>query len=381
MLSRIIWAAHETMYEHVSWYRLYMSCKYVYECISWCHFIYYCCALLTLHLLKLCDILPQQMLLVFNWHRVCIYIEVYELYYCMWCLAGRSCLTNLLETFENWTRALDEGYGIDVVYLDYRKAFDSVSHQRLLEKLRGLGINGKLLLWIEDFLVSRTMKVGIRGTFSQLQAVLSGVPQGSVLGPLLFLLFINELPTWIINEMRMFADDTKLWCRIKKKSDGVTLQQDIDYLSKWSNIWQLKFNAEKCKVMHIGHSCATEYYMTEGSVPIKLESVQEGSRHNCVIKFQVITTVHESSSNSATSNSNTEKEFQTSGCERLQSHIQDIHTSTSRILHTGLVPIPRKGYRRSGKSAKSSYQFSSTATEIQLCRQIEGFGSYISERA
>jgi len=130
---------------------------------------------------------------------------------------GRSCLPNLLETFENWIKALDEVYGLDIVYLDYRKAFDSVPHQRLLEKFRGLGINGRLLLWIEDFLVSRTMKVGISGTFSKLQAVLSGVPQGSVLGPLLFLLFINELPTWITNEIRMFADDTKLWCRIKKR--------------------------------------------------------------------------------------------------------------------------------------------------------------------
>ena len=118
------------------------------------------------------------------------------------------------------------------------------------------------------------MKVGIRGTYSQLQAVLSGVPQGSVLGPLLFILFINELPTWIVNDMRMFADDTKLWCRIKKESNCVTLQQDVDYLTTLSNTWQLQFNAEKCKVMHIGHSCATEYYMSEGSSKTKIESVQ-----------------------------------------------------------------------------------------------------------
>jgi len=85
------------------------------------------------------------------------------------------------------------------------------------------------------------MKVGVRGTFSQLQAVglLSGVPQCSVVGPL-FLLFINELLTWIINEIKMFADDTKIWCRIKIESDGVTLQQDIDYLSTWSNVWHRK---------------------------------------------------------------------------------------------------------------------------------------------
>ena len=86
---------------------------------------------------------------------------------------GKSCLTNLLETLENWTRALDEGYGLDVVYLDYRKAFDSVPHRRLLEKLKGLGIKGKLLQWLEIFLTLRTMRVGIRGTFPLIQLVLS----------------------------------------------------------------------------------------------------------------------------------------------------------------------------------------------------------------
>jgi len=188
---------------------------------------------------------------------------------------GKSCLTNLLETLENWTRSLDEGYGLDMVYLDYKKAFDSVPHRRLLllEKLKGLGIKGKLLQWLENFLTLRTMIVGIRGTFSLIQLVLSGVPQGSVLAPLLYLMFVNELPFWIKSEMRMFADDTKVWCRIKEEKE---LQEDLDKLSSWSGIWQLKFNAEKCQVMHIGHSCSTDYYMTGGlSGKTKLESVQE----------------------------------------------------------------------------------------------------------
>ena len=82
---------------------------------------------------------------------------------------------------ENWTKALDEGFGLDIVYLDYRKALDCVSHRRLIEKLKGFGINGKLLQWLESFLTSRTMSVMLSGNFSQLLKVLTGVPQGSVL--------------------------------------------------------------------------------------------------------------------------------------------------------------------------------------------------------
>ena len=106
---------------------------------------------------------------------------------------------------------MDEGFGIDVLYLDYRKAFDSVPHKRLLKKLKLYGINGKLLRWIQSFLEARLMRVRIRGSFSDWIEVLNGVPQGSVLGPLLFLLFVNDLPDWIKCGMRMFADDVKIW--------------------------------------------------------------------------------------------------------------------------------------------------------------------------
>ena len=145
-------------------------------------------------------------------------------------MQGRSCLTNLLETLENWTRALDEGYGIDVLYLDYRKAFDSVPIQRLIEKLKAYVISGNLLQWIESFLTLRTMRVGIRGSYSEWFEVVSGVPQGSVPGPLLFLLFVNDLPSWIVNDIKMFADDTKMWRRIQTQSDSQTLQADLDGL-------------------------------------------------------------------------------------------------------------------------------------------------------
>ena len=185
----------------------------------------------------------------------------------------RSCLTNLLETFEAWTEALNEGYGVDVIYLDYRKAFDSVSHKKLITKLKMLGLRGKLLRWIEQFLTGRKMRVGIRGTFSMWIWVLSGVPQGSVLGPLLFLLFVNDLPEWIISSIKMFADDTKIWRTLKTESDGVLLQSDIDSLLEWSKKWQLTFNPEKCKTMHLGHGPHTEYHMVDAGNRIKLAEV------------------------------------------------------------------------------------------------------------
>ena len=126
-------------------------------------------------------------------------------------LLCKNSLTNLLESLENWTKAPDDGFGLDIVYLDCRKAFDSVLHRRLLEKLKTFDLSGKLIKWLDSFLISRTMKVVLRGTYSQILEVLSGVPQGSVLGPLLFMLFVNELPSWIMSDMKMFADDTKVF--------------------------------------------------------------------------------------------------------------------------------------------------------------------------
>ena len=188
---------------------------------------------------------------------------------------GRSCLTNLLETFEEWTTALDEGHGIDVVYLDYRKAFDTVPHKRLVEKLKLFGIAGATLKWIEDFLQGRTTRVIVRNNSSKWLKVLSGVPQGSVLGPLLFLIFINDLPDWISCSVKLFADDTKVWKIIDSVDDQKVLQKDLDNMMAWSRIWLLWFNPEKCKIMHIGHSLNTVYHLGETERQILIVSKEE----------------------------------------------------------------------------------------------------------
>lgn len=167
---------------------------------------------------------------------------------------GRSCTTQLLQVMDKLTEILDKGGAIDIVYLDLAKAFDAVPHQRLLLKLRSYGIAGKLLEWITNFLTGRRQRVGVAGEFSAWREVLSGVPQGSVLGPILFICYINSMPETVSSFLYMYADDTKVFRRVDVDGATTELQKDLDSLVEWSEKWQLRFNADKCKVMHIGGS-------------------------------------------------------------------------------------------------------------------------------
>ena len=182
-------------------------------------------------------------------------------------VSKKSCFTNLLETFEDWTLAIDEGFGIDVIYLDYSKAFDSVPHFRLIEKLRGYGLSGILLSWLADFLWRRYQRVVLNGVNSEWSEVTSGVPQGSVLGPLLFVLYINDIAEIIKCQLGIFADDTKIYSVIKSLCDVVNLREDLDRMQDWSRLWLLNLNSEKCKVMHIGRSLCSGYRMANLVTP------------------------------------------------------------------------------------------------------------------
>ena len=164
---------------------------------------------------------------------------------------GRSCTTQLLEVLDVWTKVLDEGGRIDVIYMDFQKAFDTVPHRRLIHKVKAHGIGGHLLGWLKDFLADREQRVVVNGTRSSIAKVTSGVPQGSVLGPVLFLLFINDLPTGISNFIKMFADDTKLYSGLRTADDD-SLQKDLEVLQDWSSKWLMRFHPEKCKVMKLG---------------------------------------------------------------------------------------------------------------------------------
>lgn len=165
---------------------------------------------------------------------------------------GKSVTTNLLEALNVWTEALMHNIPIDVLYLDYAKAFDTVPHQRLLNQVRSFGITGKTMEWITSFLSNRKQKVRANGAESTWSSVLSGIPQGSIMGPILFTLFVNDLPQHISSMISMFADDTKLYLPLTSDNSSEDLVADLNYLQQWAEEMQMRFHPSKCKVMHLG---------------------------------------------------------------------------------------------------------------------------------
>ena len=170
-------------------------------------------------------------------------------------LSGRSTTTNLLVYLETLTKLLDEGHEVDVLYLDFAKAFDKVPHKRLLQKCKGVGLDGKLLEWIKVWLSGRKQRVVLNGSASEWSDVLSGVPQGSVLGPTLFLIYINDIDLAVDvtgSVILKFADDTKIAMVVETEEQKDEMQGAITRLMKWSDEWQMLFNLDKCHVMHLG---------------------------------------------------------------------------------------------------------------------------------
>ena len=154
----------------------------------------------------------------------------------------RSCETQLVMMIEDLARNANARKQTDVILLDFSKAFDKVNHSKLLWKLHNYGIRGKVLSWIQAFLGDRSQRVVIDGEESDSIPVNSGVPQGSVFGPILFLTYINDLPDGISSQVRLFADDTALYLTIKGEEDSSALQKDLDLLSVWEKKWDMQFN-------------------------------------------------------------------------------------------------------------------------------------------
>ena len=190
-------------------------------------------------------------------------------------LKGKSTTTNLLVYMETLTRLMDQGHAVDVLYLDFAKAFDKVPHQRLLAKCKGLGLDGRVLEWIRVWLEDRQQRVVLNGEASEWADVLSGVPQGSVLGPTLFLIFINDIDdaVEVTNSILLkFADDTKVGMVVESEEQRQELQATINRLVGWSEEWQMLFNSDKCHILHLGPRNAKYEYTMGGRVLEVVES-------------------------------------------------------------------------------------------------------------
>ncbi|CAB4014982.1 Hypothetical predicted protein [Paramuricea clavata] len=168
-------------------------------------------------------------------------------------LKGRSTVTQMLCFLRKIGEALDKASQTDIIYLDLSKAFDSVSHSRLLFKLHSAGIKGCLFAWLSDYLANRTQWVLVKGCTSKPLPVTSGVPQGSILGPLLLIWYINDLPDAVSNYtlVYLFANGAKLARIVNSPSDVREIQYDITKVSSWTHHWSLKFNFEKCESLSV----------------------------------------------------------------------------------------------------------------------------------
>jgi len=183
----------------------------------------------------------------------------------------RSCDSQLIEFTHDLFSGVHDGEQMDVIIMDFAKAFDKVPHNRLLLKLERYGVVGRTLSWIAAFLENRTQQVVVDGATSEQGSVSSGVPQGSVIAPALFLAFINDLPDSISSEVRLFADDTVVYRKVSSAVDTAALQKDLDALAQWEEDWQMEFHASKCQVLRVRRARSgieTDYKLHGLSLPL-----------------------------------------------------------------------------------------------------------------
>ena len=190
---------------------------------------------------------------------------------------GHSCETQLTTVINDWAKILDNRGQVDTFILDFEKAFDTPPHELLKSKLFSYGIGGKTLKWTDSFLCFRQLRIVVNGVKSDWAPVLSGVPQITVLGPLLFSLYINDISSDTESEIRLFADDCDCYLEIKDEEDTMKLQSDIDRLGCWARKWGMRFQLVKCNMMQLTRKQIKKIhasYTLEGTDLENVESIK-----------------------------------------------------------------------------------------------------------
>ena len=168
-------------------------------------------------------------------------------------MTKKSTVTNLIECLNDWTKDVDAKKPVDILYIDLAKAFDSVSHVKLLYKLTKIGVGQSLLKWFESFLTEREHCVKVKNVKSPYEKVSSGIPQGTILGPTLFILYVNDTVNLDLSStLKLFADDAKLYIATSTLAQSDMLQEDLNKIVEYFTVWQLKVNINKCETIHLG---------------------------------------------------------------------------------------------------------------------------------
>ena len=257
-------------------------------------------------------------------------------------------MDQLILMYETVSRRRDCGVAIDVVLFDFAKAFDVVVHELMIAKLKNLGIQGNFLKWLTCFLTNRSMRVCVKGHISKSKPVLSGVPQGSVLGPVLFLIYVNSIAAQLKCSYKIFADDLKIYSCVEHKSSqdlgtltSQDVQNDINMLHKTSLSWGLRINIQKCAALRFSRSSANlalpTYTLNGNLIPTVNKATDLGVTVETDMKFHIQLTVHKAGGVA-------ESLFKSTVCHSpafmlflLTSHIRPILEYCSCLWNTGYV--------------------------------------------
>ena len=304
---------------------------------------------------------------------------------------GRSCETQLINTINEILKEIDEHKTVHCMILDFSKAFDTVPFKRLIQQLDFYGVNGKILKWIENWLTRRTQTVTIEDCQSEEEEVLSGVPQGTVLGPLLFLTYINSICDGITCNIKLFADDCLLYKTINDENDTKLLQNEVNKIVKWCDVWQMSFDVDKCKMLKISKRIDNidVHYKLKGEeienvkqhtyLGVELTSTLSWKEHINKIQSKANKTLNMLRRNFYKSPSNIKKEAYVT----LVRPILEYASSCWDPYEEGLINKLEAVQNKAARFIKNDYKWESSVTEMkkEIGLQLLQQRRFISRRA